>query len=74
MSNLAAAIGRFVGAVLAECGPEIVRILRAAFRNTMEDGQLDDDLRAKLLGQLRDKDDLRPGGLSGETPRDDSGG
>jgi len=54
--NLAAVLGRFVGAVLAECGPVIVEIIANAIKlsttNTVEDGAIRDGLRERLLSRL----------------------
>lgn len=44
----AAWLGQFVGAVLAECGPVIVEILKASFRSTAEDSKAPADLRKRL--------------------------
>ena len=45
---LAVTFGRFIGAVLAECGPVIVEILKASFRNSAEDGKAPEDLKKRL--------------------------
>jgi len=67
VSELAAILGRFVGAMLKECGPVIVDIVaagvRKAFNDTVEDGKapeelrnrLTDDLRSKLAARVRDQ-------------------
>ena len=57
MLQLAAIVGRFIGAVLAECAPVLVEILshaiREAFTDTVEDGARDDDLRKRLLERVQ---------------------
>ena len=57
LSALAAIAGRFVGAALKECGPDIVDILetaiRRAFRDSVEEGARRDDLRERLAGRVR---------------------
>lgn len=68
--SLAVSLGNFIGAVLKQCAPEIVSILRAAFRDTAEDSKAPPDLRDRLsaeLERMRHKDDLRTGGDSGKT-------
>lgn len=56
MTALAALLGRFVGAMLAECGPMIAEILASAFRPTSEDGARRDALRERLLAMLPKKE------------------
>ena len=55
--TFAASIGRFVGAVLAECAPVLVEILstaiRRAFSDSVEMGEAPADLRARLLERVR---------------------
>lgn len=46
-------LGQFLGAVLAECAPVLVEILREAQRDTVEDGARRDDLRERLLERVR---------------------
>lgn len=70
---LAVWLGRFIGAVLAECGPMIVEVIRACFTNTAQDSKPPADLRARLLARLdelrnSDKDNLYPPGRPGATP------
>ncbi len=79
--NLAVILGRFLGAVLAECGPVLAEILSHAIReglsDTVEDGARRDDLRQRLLERVRtarltdgnttQKCDAPPGG-SAKTP------
>lgn len=68
---LAAVIGQFIGAVLDQCGPSIVRILRDAFRNTSEDSKAPEDLKSRLHDAVsklpNSEDDIRPSGDSGKT-------
>ena len=45
-------LGRFLGAVLAECAPVIISIIKESTRDTIEDGATRDDLRNRLLAQL----------------------
>ena len=70
--NIAAIIGRFIGAVLAECGPVLVTIftesIRAAFTDTIEDGISRSDLRERLLRKLRDASNRDTTGGAGSTP------
>lgn len=76
MVNLAVLLGRFIGAVLAECGPVIVEILQSAFNPTAEDSKAPDALSKRLhdrlSGMLPDtsKDNLRPSGDASKTPGD----
>ena len=65
MTSLAVVLGRFIGAVLAECGPVIVAILREAFRDTAEEGKAPEALREELQSALRRLPDAAPpGGVS----------
>jgi hypothetical protein len=54
--SLAVILGRFFGAMLAECAPVITEIIahaiRQAFSDTVEDGARRDDLRERLLERL----------------------
>jgi hypothetical protein len=68
---LAGALGRFVGAMLAECAPVIVGIIKEALHDTVEDGAARDDLRSRLLDRLRHSDSARAAGGTGEAPADD---
>lgn len=56
--GLAVWLGRFLGAILAECGPALADILYVAIRrardNTVEDSTASDVLRERLLKRLRD--------------------
>ena len=58
MSGLAVALGRFLGALLAECAPVLVEILAHAIReglaDSVEDGARRDDLRERLLRRVRE--------------------
>lgn len=69
MGSLAVVLGRFVGAMLAECAPVLVGILSEAIRNalkdTVEDGAVRDDLRNRLLARLRRSDSANPSGGAG---------
>jgi len=75
MMTIAAIVGRFIGAVLAECGPVLAEILRSAIRDatndTVETGERDRDLRARLLARLRDSRDSHSAGGAGAATRDD---
>lgn len=66
----AATAGRFIGAVLAECGPVIyelgVRIIRDANKETMVVADRDDDLRDRLVDKLRQSHSLSEKGNAGE--------
>jgi hypothetical protein len=57
MTPLAAMLGRFFGAMLAECAPVLVEIIsqsiRSAFADTVEDGARRDDLRQRLLSKIQ---------------------
>jgi hypothetical protein len=57
MTPLAAMLGRFFGAMLAECAPVLVEVIReaiqSAFADTVEDGARRDDLRKRLLERVR---------------------
>jgi hypothetical protein len=60
MEYLAVVCGRFFGAMLKEMGPEIIRIFREIFRNTMEDSNPDKSLVDRLHDKLPDsKNDIR---------------
>lgn len=76
MTELAAIIGRFLGAVLAECAPVLVQILREARRDTAEDSMVPDDLVLRLRERLRrHQDDLRLGRDAGaDTPAGEGSG
>jgi len=71
VSELAAILGRFVGAVLKECGPTIVDILaaaiRKAFNDSIEDGKAPEELRNRLTNDLRSKLAERVRDQSGDT-------
>ena len=74
MTTLAATIGRFIGAVLAECAPVLVAIIREILNepDTVEDGAAPADLTARLLAKLhKHADDSGAAGRPGETPQDD---
>lgn len=68
--TLAAWLGRFIGAMLAECGPVLVdlavEIYKRATTDTAEIGATDDALRARLLARLRDADNLHQSGGAGD--------
>ena len=68
----AATLGRFIGAVLAECAPVLVGIVEEAIRratsDTVEDSAAPADLTARLLARLRGPDDTRKSGDAGTTP------
>lgn len=70
--SLAVSLGSFIGAVLKQCAPEIVLILRAAFRDTAEDSKAPDDVIARLQSRLdrmrREQDDIRKGRDTSKTP------
>ncbi|OHD19797.1 MAG: hypothetical protein A2Y38_22460 [Spirochaetes bacterium GWB1_59_5] len=74
LSALAAITGRFVGAALKECGPDIVDILetaiRRAFRDSVEEGARRDDLRERLASRVRLAFDHRPERGASENPGD----
>ena len=76
MAPLAVVLGRFVGAVLAECAPVLVEIIahaiQKALANTVEDGARRDDLRERLLERLRAAHPDRVGtsGRTGAHPQD----
>jgi hypothetical protein len=69
MEALAVILGRFLGAVLAECGPVLAEILahaiREAKRDTVEDGACRPSLRERLLRRVRDARDRGPDGGAG---------
>ena len=54
----ATTIGRFIGAILAECGPALADILYTAIRrahdNTVEDSTAPDNLKYRLVKRVRD--------------------
>lgn len=70
--SLAALVGRFVGAVLAECGPVLVEILRSAFKDTVEDSRPSGALVERLRARLRHPNDLRERRGSGSSEADPS--
>ena len=74
MAGLAVTVGRFVGAVLAECAPVLVEVIRECMRDTAEDGARRDDLRERLLERLRDSGHLRADGRAGKNPPDSQAG
>lgn len=76
--SLAVMLGRFIGAMLAECGPVLAEILssaiRSALENTAEDSKPDADLRSRLLQRLqsaRNADSVREGGRPDPNPAND---
>jgi len=77
VGQLAAWVGRFVGAVLRECGPTIVDILaaaiRAAINDTVEDGATRDDLRTRLLERVRDSRGFNTPRRTDSAPRTSEG-
>jgi hypothetical protein len=64
MTPLAAMLGRFFGAMLAECAPVLVEIIthavQNAFADTVEDGARRDALRERLLERLRPPSRIDP--------------
>lgn len=77
MEAIAVLVGKFIGAVLAQCGPVIVEILQSAFKPTAEDSKAPDALRNRLNDIVRrmfpdaSKDGLRKAGDPG-TPSGDA--
>ena len=73
--SLAVILGRFLGAVLAECAPILSEIVadgfRKAFTPTVEDGARRPDLRAALLASLH-ANRVGSTGRTGETAKEDS--
>ena len=73
--SLAALLGRFLGAVLAECAPVLSEIVADGFRKaltpTVEDGARRPDLRARLLEQLH-AHNLGSTRRTGQTEEEDS--
>jgi hypothetical protein len=71
---LAAMLGRFFGAMLAECAPVLVEIIthavQNAFADTVEDGARRDALRERLLERLRSARSPGAAGGTGTTPAD----
>ena len=57
MSGLAAILGRFVGAILAECADELVEIgvevMKRALSDTVEESNVPPDRRNRLRDKLR---------------------
>lgn len=72
MEALAVLVGRFLGAVLAQCAPVIVGIIREILKDTVEDGARRDDLRERLLDKLHENS-ASPAGRAGETGGPDEG-
>jgi len=58
VSGLAVVLGRFLGAMLAECAPVLVEVLAYAIReglaDSVEDGARRDDLRERLIKRVRE--------------------
>ena len=72
MTGLAVVLGRFLGAMLAECAPVLVEVMADAIRkglaDTVEDGARRGDLRERLLRRLRQsRDHGSPGGAGAAT-------
>ena len=74
---MAVILGRFLGAVLAECAPVLVAILAEAIKrgttDTAVDSLPDSDLRNALDQRVRDADRLRPGRGPGAPAGDGAG-
>jgi len=75
MEALAVWLGNFIGAILAQCAPVLVQILKeaiqSAFTSTVETSNGPYDLRKRLLERLRSSDNYRRAGNSGTASRTD---
>lgn len=73
----AATIGRFIGAVLAECAPVLAEIIADAIRrataDTVEEGATRDALRERLLKRVRDANSLNKAGGASPVQGADAG-
>lgn len=74
LAAIAAAAGRFVGAMLDECGPKIVDILetaiRRAFSDSIEEGARRPELVRRLGDRVFESFGRRAGGGASEDPGD----
>lgn len=57
MSYFASIIGRFIGAILAECAPTIIKIIRESRRNEVQDSNAPSHLIERLNEQLSNSTD-----------------
>jgi hypothetical protein len=77
MATLASVLGQLIGAILKTCGPQISDIIaaaiRKAFNDTIEEGSVNADLRARLAARVRDANRSREAGRSGEDQADNAG-